>query len=108
MANNVQDIKLTPVQDGAIDDLFINPNTGDFLAADSDTQHVKDIINSFVGWWKEYPTLGVGAINFLGATGGIQRLKSRVQVALKADGYKAQSVKVDKGQLYVSGERIIK
>lgn len=104
---NVKDIKLTPVNEG-LDDVFINPNTGDFLVADSDTQHVKDIVNAWVGWWKEYPTLGVGAKRFLGGSGGIQRLKSRVQVALKADGYKAQKVTVVNGQLYVAGERIIK
>ena len=104
---NVKDIKLTPAAN-EVDDLFINPNTGDFLAATSDPQHVKDIINSFVGWWKEYPTLGVGAKRFLGSTGGVQKLKSKVQVALKADGYKAQKITVVNGQLYVAGERIIK
>lgn len=104
---NVRDIKLTPDGD-FLDDLFINPNTGDFLAADSDTQHVKDIIHSWVGWWKENPTLGVGAQRFLGATSGVQRLKSRVQVALKADGYKAQKITIVNGQLFVAGERIIK
>lgn len=104
---NVKDIKLTPLSD-SMDELFINPNTGDFLAADSDTQHVKDIVNAWVGWWKENPTLGVGAKRFLGATGGAQKLKSRVQVALKADGYKTQKVTVVNGQLYVAGERVIK
>lgn len=104
---NVKDIKLTPVTD-QLDDLFINPNTGDFLASDSDAQHVKDITNSFVGWWKEKPTLGVGAKRYLGSSGGVQKLKSRVQVALKADGYKTQKVTVFNGQLYITGERIIK
>ncbi len=104
---NVRDIKLTAVS-SELDDLFINPNTGDFEASASDTQHVKDIINSFAGWWKEYPTLGVGAKRYLGSTGGTQRLKARVQIALKADGYKAQKVTVINKQLYVAGERIIK
>lgn len=104
---NVKDIKLTAVS-SELDEVFINPNTGDFLAAESDPQHVKDIINAFVGWWKENPTLGVGAKRLLGSSGGFQKLKSRVQVALKADGYKAEKVTVNNGQLYVAGKRIIK
>ncbi len=104
---NVKDIKLTAIS-ADLDDLFINSNTGDFEAAESDPQHVKDLINSFVGWWKEYPTLGVGAKRYLGSTGGAQRLKARVQIALKADGYKAQKITVVNKQLYVAGERIIK
>ena len=44
---NVKDIKLTAVS-SELDDLFINPNTGDFLASESDPQHVKDLINSLV------------------------------------------------------------
>lgn len=103
----VKDIKLTALSE-ELDELYIDPITGDFSAGISDPQHVKDIINSFVGWWKENPTLGVGARKFLGSSAGYQKLKSRVQVSLKADGYKVQKVTVVNGQLYVAGERIIK
>lgn len=103
---NVKDIKLTP--GNTVDELFINPNTGDFQASESDPQHVKDITQSWVGWWKERPTLGVGAPRYLGASGGVQKLKSNIQIALKADGYKVQKVTIVNGQLYISGERVIK
>ena len=104
---NVKDIKLTATASG-VDELFIDPNTGDFLAADSDTQHVKDLIFSFVGWYKESPTLGVGAQKYVNSSGSLQKLKSRIQIALKADGYKAQKITVKNKQVYVTGERIIK
>ena len=103
----VKDIKLTATASG-VDELFINPNTGDFLAAESDTQHVKDLIFSFAGWYKEFPTLGVGAQKYVSSSGNLQRLKSRIQIALKADGYKAQKIAVKNKQVYVTGERIIK
>lgn len=99
---NVRDIGLEA------DDLFINPNTGDFEALESDSQHVKDITESYLGWWKEFPTLGVGAKKFLGSSGGVQKLKSKIQIALKADGYKVQKVSVIGNQLYIAGERVIK
>ena len=104
---NVKDIKLTATASG-VDDLFIDPNTGDLLAADSDTQHVKDLIFSFVGWYKENPTLGVGAQKYVNSSGSLQKLKSRIQIALKADGYKAQKITVKNKQVFVTGERIIK
>ncbi len=104
---NVKDIKLTALSSG-IDELFINPNTGDFLAADSDTQHVKDLIYSFVGWYKERPTLGVGAQKYISSSGNLQELKSRIQITLKADGYKAQKITIKNKQIFVTGERIIK
>ncbi len=104
---NVKDIKLTATASG-VDELFIDPITGDILAADSDTQHVKDLVFSFAGWYKENPTLGVGAQKYVSSSGNLQRLKSRIQIALKADGYKAQKIAVQNKQVYVTGERVIK
>tara|TARA_R110002126_G_scaffold89252_1_gene213373 strand:- start:715 stop:1026 length:312 start_codon:yes stop_codon:yes gene_type:complete len=95
------DIKLQEDQD-----LFIDPNTGDFSIALSDPQHVRDILTSYAGWWKETPTLGVGVALYLGSSGGIQRLKRNIIIQMGADGYRADSVDIVKGEVYVTGDRI--
>jgi len=95
-----QDIKLED------NDLFIDSNTGDFAITQSDTQHVQDIINSWVGWWKEFPTLGVGISQYLGRSGGIQLTKRAIMVHLKSDGYRADKIAVDGSNVYVTGDRI--
>ena len=70
-----EDIKLEDNQD-----LFINTNTGDFLQSFSDPQHVRDILYSYAGWWKEVPTLGVGVQRYLGSSGGLRaNLRNRGQ-----------------------------
>jgi|TARA_R110000796_G_scaffold55294_2_gene128847 hypothetical protein len=87
-------------------DLFINPETGDFLTGNSDAQHVQDIINSWAGWWKEFPTLGVGVKRYLGKSGNIQVLKRLIKIHLKSDGYRADKVIVKGSQVFVTGERV--
>lgn len=89
-------------------DLFINPETGDFLVGESDTQHVQDIINSNVGWWKEFPTLGVGIKKYLGNPGGIQVVKRAVKIHLKSDGYRVDNVIIKNKEVYITGERVRK
>ena len=95
------DIKLTETQD-----LFIDPNTGDFAIAESDPQHVRDILNSYAGWWKETPTLGVGVQRYLGSSGGIQRLKRDIIIQMRADGYRTDAITIKGSQVYVTGDRI--
>lgn len=97
-----QDIKLEN------NDLFIDSNTGDFALAFSDTQHVQDIINSWAGWWKEFPTLGVGVKQYLGRSGGIQLTKRAIQIHLKSDGYRADKIAVQDSSVFVTGDRINK
>jgi hypothetical protein len=89
-------------------DLAIDATTGDFLLADSDPQHVQDIINSYAGWWKEFPTLGVGVKRFLGASGGVQVVKRAIKIQLNSDGYRADKVVISNNQVYITGERISK
>ena len=88
------------------DELFINAVTGDFDIVESDTQHVKDIISSWAGWWKEFPTLGVGVKQYLGRSANIQMIKRAIQINLKADGYRPQDISVKNNQVFVTGTRI--
>ena len=88
--------------------LFIDTNKGDFIIGDSDAQHVQDIINAYSGWWKEFPTLGVGIKKFLGAPGGVQVLKRSVKIHLRSDGYRVDTIAVQGEKVYVTGERVAK
>lgn len=60
---------------------------GDLAIASSDTQHITDNINSFPGWWKEVPALGVGLLQYLNSAGQEQTLKKQIRINLTADGY---------------------
>ena len=60
---------------------------GDFKVGKSDQQHVVDIIESYAGWWKEYPTLGVGVQNYLNSNGNNQQLARNIIVQLVSDGF---------------------
>jgi len=87
-------------------DLAIDATTGDFYIGDSDTQHVKDIISCFVGWYKEFPTIGVGVKRFLGRPGGIQVLKREIKLHLKSDGYRADNIIIKGNDIYITGDRV--
>ena len=89
-------------------DIYIDPVKGDFLITESDTQHVQDIVNSFVGWWKEFPTIGVGIKKYLGASGGVQVVKRAIKIQLKSDGYRTDKIIVKGEKIFITGERIAK
>ena len=78
------DLKLDNLNDLAIID-------GDFKFAESDQQHVADTINAFVGWWKEYPTDGVGIADYSKSAGGNLQLARKIKVELEKDGYKVSN-----------------
>jgi hypothetical protein len=78
---------------------------GDFASTPSDTRHVQDIIESFVGWWKEFPATGVGINRFKNSSGSEQKILRESKLQLKADGYRIDKVIVKGSQLYISGKR---
>ena len=73
-------------------DLTIANN--DFAIAESDNQHLYDIINSFPGWWKEFPQVGVGIQNYVNSSGKQQELSRNMRVQLEADGYTVNSLTI--------------
>lgn len=88
-------------------DIFIDTVEGDFAFAESDPQHVQDIIEAYAGWWKQFPTLGVGVKKYLSRSGSVQFLKRAIKVNLKADGYRTDKIIVnDENQIFVTGERV--
>ena len=66
-------------------DLYIS--NGDFNIALSDQYALRDIIQSFVGNWKEYPALGVGVFAYLGSNGKEAELTRSIQQQVQSDGF---------------------
>lgn len=92
--------------DDVNDDLFIDAETGDFAATDSDTRHVNDIIEAFTGWWKESPTVGVGIRKSSAASGGIQRVSREIKIQMVGDGYNVTGIEFEtEGKVFVTGNR---
>lgn len=83
------------VKDIIIDDtgelVFSN---GDFVIRDSDPQHVLLLVNSMPGSWKQFPTAGVGIINYSGSSGRTAELRRLISVQLEGDGYRDVEVGV--------------
>lgn len=88
---------------GGNDDLYIDPEQGDFAIAPSDEQHIKDTINAFPGWWKQYPADGVGAWSYSGSSGQAQSLVRSIKLQLQSDGYQVNNPQVS----FIGGSLII-
>ena len=60
---------------------------GDFTTGISDQQHIKDTINAFPSWWKQFPQDGAGIRSWIGAPGNKQELQKIIRIQLVSDGY---------------------
>jgi len=83
----VNDIKLEE------NDLLIA--NGDFTVAESDQQHIEDIIFENVGAYKQFPLVGVGILNYLNSSGSEQGLRNEILSQLTVDGYSDITVTFD-------------
>lgn len=77
---------------GADGDLPIETN--DLAIGQSDNQHIKDCLNSFPGYYKQFPQNGVGIRKFQKARINPQALKSKIEAELKRDGYTIEKLVV--------------
>jgi hypothetical protein len=69
-----------------------------WLVAPSDNQHIADCIYSFAGWWKQFPTYGVGVQKFLKSSGNsILLLKKTITIQLQNDGYNVGNTQISIG-----------
>ena len=76
-------------QDILIDDeADLRIENGDFVLGESDQQHVVLLINTFAGHWKQFPTCGVGIIQYLASSNQGAALRRSINVQLTADGYR--------------------
>lgn len=61
---------------------------GDLVVGESDQQHISDVINSHLGWYREYPLLGASASDYINAPANdLPKFESAIKEALKSDGY---------------------
>lgn len=70
-------------------------SNGDFIIDYSDSTHIQDIIESFPGEWKEFPTLGVGLMQYLNSSGKEQELKNEIKRQITADGYSIDTLTIE-------------
>lgn len=91
-------------RDLQLSDNDLTIKNGDFAIADSDMQHIEDIVTSHPGWWKQYPSLGVGAYNYLASPGQAQKLAREIKLQLTADGFTVSNPRVS---FDANGELII-
>jgi len=77
-----------------IEDNDLVITAGDFEISESDKQHIQDIIESFTGWWKEFPALGVGIKQYQASSGMEQTIERQIKLQLQGDGYSVDGAKV--------------
>jgi hypothetical protein len=90
--------------DIALDNNELIFNNGDFVVAESDTQHVIDTLNAFSGWWKENPLDGVGVMGFTKSPADVQAINRKIRIEVESDGY---AIKAPVVELSPSGELFI-
>lgn len=70
---------------------------GDFVIGESDGQHIRDIMSSVPGWFKEFPFVGFNPYQFLNSRSSVQQQSQLAKIQLESDGYV-----VDANQLSIS------
>lgn len=60
---------------------------GDLVIGPSDKKHITDIVTAFPGWYKNYPQVGVGIMQYSGSDGREQEIARSIRIQLEADGY---------------------
>ena len=80
---------------------------GDFVITDSDQQHIEDIIQAYIGHYKEFPLAGVGIDLYMNSSGTQLELQRIIRLQLESDGYTINNVIItDEGKLYIDAERL--
>jgi hypothetical protein len=62
--------------------------------APSDERHLKDMIGSFPGEWKQFPQNGVGVAGYLKSTDKQLVIAKNVRQAMQKDGYDVGNTKI--------------
>jgi len=87
--------------------LIIN---GDFVIEDSSNQNIEDILNSYKGYYKEFPFLGVGIFSYIRSTGRVLEMKNLIKLQLESDGFRVNKINIidlEKMEIEIDAERII-
>ena|ERR1035437_6646575 len=87
MANIAKDILL----DSNYDLQIVN---GDFVVGPSDQQHANLLLNTAIGNWKQFPTIGVFLKQYIAGNINKNALQQIISVALNNDGMTLKSLNV--------------
>lgn len=68
--------------------------SGDFVVGESDSQHVRHIIEAMPGEWRETPLLGVGVRRYLNGPQNIQSLEAEIRRHLITDDFRLQDLTI--------------
>jgi hypothetical protein len=75
-------------------DLDLRIVGGDFVIADSDQNHVINLMKANTGGFKQFPLVGVGIDYYIASSGTQQVLKRNITVQLGSDGYEVNKIEV--------------
>jgi len=78
---------------------------GKFNVAESDEQHVADILASIPGQWKQWPILGVDLAGFINSSANAAVIERNIAIQLEADGYKNISIKKENNEFTIDAVR---
>mgnify|MGYP001610158346 CR=1 FL=1 len=68
----------------------------DIVIAESDQQHIQDLINAHYGWIREFPLTGAKASDYINApANNLAKFEGDIKTALKSDGYLNKKVIVN-------------
>ncbi len=65
---------------------------GDFKVGPSDKQSIQSILNAFPGWWKQFPTMGVGMMQYLNSKDKQQEIERNIRLQLQADAFTVDNI----------------
>jgi len=73
---------------------------GDLAFGDSNYQHIKHIMQAAPGHYKQFPTLGANAQNFINGSPSADGLRE-VKIQLLADGYSVSKLAIVDGMITI-------
>ncbi len=78
--------------------------SGDLLVAESEYQHIKDILEAAPGHYKQYPLLGANIRNFQNGPMSITQ-KRNIRLHLESDGYKNIKINLKNNEIEIHANR---
>jgi hypothetical protein len=75
------------------DDIVIE--NGDFKLTESDTYHIRDIIEGYKGQYYKEPLIGVGIGRYDHASDSEIEIKREIKIQLESDNYKVDDITVE-------------
>jgi hypothetical protein len=82
-------------KDFKLESNILTIKNNDLVIGQSDQQHISDLINSHLGWYREFPLVGASASDYINSPASdIPKFESAIKESLKSDGYQ-QKIRVN-------------